>query len=250
MLGDLSCALLFSDATITTLYPLLNFAPPTPLTRAKGALTFTVHSSVHKLRLLLHEHSPNLPWSHHNDIIAVTPALDGDDHNLSSSVNGSVRGILFDLMDVMLILLLQEHSPNLPWSHHNDVIAVTPALNEDDQDLSSSVNGSVRAQAPSILASSFPPSSRASLDPRRSSEGLGGAEEQRSRGAEEQRSRGAEEQRSRGAEEQRSRGAEEQRSRGAEEQRSRGAEEQRSRQDEDRRGKATMDKVQGRNKQR
>ncbi|KAG1853391.1 hypothetical protein F4604DRAFT_2044473 [Suillus subluteus] len=52
------------------------------------------------------------------------------------------RGIPFDLMDAMLILLLHEHSPNLPWSRHNDVIVVTPALDGDDHDLSSSVNGS------------------------------------------------------------------------------------------------------------
>ncbi|KAG1865380.1 histone acetyltransferases subunit 3-domain-containing protein [Suillus subluteus] len=44
----------------------------------------------------------------------------------------------------------------------------TPALDGDEHDLSSSVNGSVRARAPSIPVSSFPPSSRASLDPRRS----------------------------------------------------------------------------------
>ncbi|KAG2060873.1 hypothetical protein BDR06DRAFT_947416 [Suillus hirtellus] len=35
--------------TIPTLYPLPSFAPPKPLTRAKGALTFAVHSSVHNL---------------------------------------------------------------------------------------------------------------------------------------------------------------------------------------------------------
>ncbi|KAG2348015.1 hypothetical protein BDR05DRAFT_980946 [Suillus weaverae] len=35
--------------SIPTLYPLPSFAPPTPLTRAKGALTFAVHSSVHDL---------------------------------------------------------------------------------------------------------------------------------------------------------------------------------------------------------
>ncbi|KAG1778387.1 histone acetyltransferases subunit 3-domain-containing protein [Suillus placidus] len=44
----------------------------------------------------------------------------------------------------------------------------TPALDGDERDLSPSVNGSVRARAPSIPVSSFPPSSRASLDPRRS----------------------------------------------------------------------------------
>lgn len=44
----------------------------------------------------------------------------------------------------------------------------TPALDGDEHDLSPSVNGSVRARAPSIPVSSFTPSSRASLDPRRS----------------------------------------------------------------------------------
>lgn len=78
------------------------------------------------------------------------------------------RGIPFDLMDAMLILLLHEYPLNLPWSRHNDVVVVTPALDGDERDLSPSVNGSVRARAPSIPVSSFPPSSRASLDPRRS----------------------------------------------------------------------------------
>ncbi|KAG2040278.1 histone acetyltransferases subunit 3-domain-containing protein [Suillus americanus] len=44
----------------------------------------------------------------------------------------------------------------------------TPALDGDEHDLSPSVNGSVRARAPSIPVSSFPASSRVSLDPRRS----------------------------------------------------------------------------------
>ncbi|KAG2348311.1 hypothetical protein BDR05DRAFT_875071 [Suillus weaverae] len=44
----------------------------------------------------------------------------------------------------------------------------TPALDGDERDLSPSVNGSVKARAPSIPVSSFPPSSRASLDSRRS----------------------------------------------------------------------------------
>lgn len=44
----------------------------------------------------------------------------------------------------------------------------TPALDGDERDMSPSANGSVRARAPSIPVSSFPPSSRASLDPRRS----------------------------------------------------------------------------------
>jgi transcriptional adapter 3 len=44
----------------------------------------------------------------------------------------------------------------------------TPALDGDEHDLSPSINGSVRARAPSIPVSSFPPSSRTSLDPRRS----------------------------------------------------------------------------------
>jgi tetratricopeptide (TPR) repeat protein len=35
--------------TIPTLYPLPSFTPPTPLTRAKGALSFAVHSSVQNL---------------------------------------------------------------------------------------------------------------------------------------------------------------------------------------------------------
>ncbi|KIK47691.1 hypothetical protein CY34DRAFT_190779 [Suillus luteus UH-Slu-Lm8-n1] len=43
-----------------------------------------------------------------------------------------------------------------------------PSLDGDERDMSPSVNGSVRARAPSIPVSSFPPSSRASLDPRRS----------------------------------------------------------------------------------
>ncbi|KAG2073485.1 hypothetical protein BDR04DRAFT_1010580 [Suillus decipiens] len=44
----------------------------------------------------------------------------------------------------------------------------TPALDGDERELSPSINGSVRARAPSIPISSFTPSSRASLDPRRS----------------------------------------------------------------------------------
>jgi hypothetical protein len=78
------------------------------------------------------------------------------------------RGIPFDLMDATLLLLPHKHPPNLLWSRHNDVVVVTPALDGDERDMSPSANGSVRARAPSIPVSSFPPSSRASLDPRRS----------------------------------------------------------------------------------
>ncbi|KAG2139060.1 histone acetyltransferases subunit 3-domain-containing protein [Suillus clintonianus] len=44
----------------------------------------------------------------------------------------------------------------------------TPALDADERDLSPSINGSGKRRAPSIPVSSFAPSSRASLDPRRS----------------------------------------------------------------------------------
>ncbi|KAG0694684.1 vacuolar sorting protein 39 domain 1-domain-containing protein [Suillus ampliporus] len=45
---DVNSLVILSE-TIPTLYPLPSFAPPTPLTRAKGAFSFAVHSSVHNV---------------------------------------------------------------------------------------------------------------------------------------------------------------------------------------------------------
>lgn len=65
------------------------------------------------------------------------------------------------------VITVDDH-PISPFCFDDDIIAATPALNADEREFSPpSINGSAKARAPSISHSSVPPSSRASLDPRR-----------------------------------------------------------------------------------
>ncbi|KIJ67051.1 hypothetical protein HYDPIDRAFT_174307 [Hydnomerulius pinastri MD-312] len=47
---DINSLVVLSE-TLPTLYPLPSYSPPTPLTKAKGALSFAIHSSVHNAPL-------------------------------------------------------------------------------------------------------------------------------------------------------------------------------------------------------